>query len=370
MSVGSVTSDRCRVEKCGTDGSGVLPVLGQADLGVTTNVGRVQEVAQPPLDRRPHDLGSMRDSPTDHHDAWIETVNEAGHTERDPATELVDDVESRTIPALGRPAKVDRVVTGVGPRFAPRVTSQTTEGRSRRVLFPTPSPSARALTTFGHDDDVTDLSGESVPTAQHPTFAHDPAPDAGPECHDEDVVVTARGSGSPFGPSRAVRVVVDEHRTTQTGFEPSAHCEVLDVGEVRGRHDDAITRDQTGHTEADRAPLRDRRAAPHRQRFDQSDEGVFDETITARRGHSFTIEDVSLVVDGQGQTFRPADIDPESHDVMRESSQDSARTFSSFTVLRMRTSARLFTKPGSGTIRSIERLYVTTTPPEASGANM
>ena len=34
---------------------------------------------------------------------------------------------------------------------------------------------------------------------------------------------------------------------------------------------------------------------------------------------------------------------------------DSARIFSSRTVLRMRTSARRFTKPGSGTTRSMMR---------------
>ncbi len=69
-------------------------------------------------------------------------------------------------------------------------------------------------------------------------------------------------------------------------------------------------------------------------------------------------DDITAVVDDDAETLGAPDVDAEVQHRFA-GAQDSARAFSSRIVLRMRTSARRFTNPGSGATSSMSRSYLT-----------
>ena len=80
----------------------------------------------------------------------------------------------------------------------------------------------------------------------------------------------------------------------------------------------------------------------------QFGEGV-DECFSARRGRpALLLDDIAGFIEHNPEAFRATDVDADA-----ALTHDSARTFSSRTVLRIRTSARRLTNPGSGTTRSM-----------------
>ena len=93
-------------------------------------------------------------------------------------------------------------------------------------------------------------------------------------------------------------------------------------------------------------------------------EGVDQALGTVGGGEPELTDDGAVLAERDPEALRPADVDAD-----RCGSHASARAFSSRTVLRMRTSARRFTKPGSGTTSSITRSYRTSVPPSFIAVN-
>ena len=101
-----------------------------------------------------------------------------------------------------------------------------------------------------------------------------------------------------------------------------------------------LFRSETGHADPDGVVVTKRRQ--------QCTQRV-GELIGVWCGHPLARNDLVVFVEEYRETFRPADVDAGA------SCHDSMRALSSFNVLKIRTSARRFTKPGSGMINSIDR---------------
>lgn len=336
-----------------------------------TDVRRVQMLSEVTFDCVADDIGPVCHAPTDHDDLRVDHMDQCGNSHSDPVTELVDHAAGSLVPILGRPSDVDRVVTGTRPSgtAVERHAGQASQGHTRCVLLPAALTTARALAPTHVDHHMTDLASETVGSANETTSRDDSPADSGADSHDQRIVTCPGRSHPPLGAGCAIGIVVNRNRATKALDETLRDRKVLDTGQVGRRHDDPVERHQSRNPDPDRGPLID----PDLERLHQFDESIFDGLLAGRRWNSAFLDDRTCVVDHHGQTLGSTDVEtePKRGSVGHgRSLQDSARTLSSFTVFKMRTSARLFTNPGRGTIRSIERLYVRTTPPDASGANM
>ncbi len=230
----------------------------------------------------------------------------------------------------------------VEPPSERRLTSVVAEAVARRIPLPASPLSARARDAVRLDDHVPELAREPVVTTlQHPA-AHEPTTDAGAEPDEHQVVDAAAGTQLPLGQTGDGVVVVDQDVQPRPGLQQLAQMQQLDPGEVRRGDEDPVTGHQPWHCHTDRHD-RAEVFADVCKGLDQFGWG------TRCRKPVFS-DDGSIVVERHTEALRPADIDPD-----RGGIHASARALSSRTVLRMRTSARRFTKPGSGTTNSITR---------------
>ena len=132
--------------------------------------------------------------------------------------------------------------------------------------------------------------------------------------------------------------------------EQPSDLEVGHAVEVRRGPEHPLTGHETGHTDPE-APALPQLVGQLDQRVDQPAEAVG----TSRRRPLSRGDDVAAGVERDALRLGSADVDAHPPGRTGGVGHASARTFSSRTVLRMRTSARRFTKPGSGTARSIWR---------------
>ena len=166
------------------------------------------------------------------------------------------------------------------------------------------------------------------------------------------VTITMSSTPRPAPTVHSARAAQVASLATATGppepaGEPAGDVELDHVGHVRRRPQHALDRDQPGRPDADRC----RRAAHGRLELADDHRQHLDQRVTAARGRLPGLgDDVPAVVDHHAEALGAADVDPEGR-----AGHASARVFSSRTELRMRTSARRLTKPGSGAASSIAR---------------
>ena len=86
----------------GADGAGVLAELGEGQLGLRAELGRVEQLAEPALDRIEVEVGALGQPAAEHEHGGIEGVGEVDQAEGDPAGELVDDRQRTLVALLGR----------------------------------------------------------------------------------------------------------------------------------------------------------------------------------------------------------------------------------------------------------------------------
>ena len=122
----------------------------------------------------------------------------------------------------------------------------------------------------------------------------------------------------------------------------------------RGRQHTA-TRDRAGQADASAGEVSRDLAAEY---AGQILNGVEQVVGTPWRPAPVGGDDVIGVVNDDAETLGAPDVDAEVQHRFA-GAQDSARDFNSRIVLRMRTSARRFTNPGSGATSSMSRSYLT-----------
>ena len=222
------------------------------------------------------------------------------------------------------------------------LTGESREPAARCVSLPTSSTAARARQTVGIDDHVADLAGEAVGAADEVTAGHDSPTDTGAERDHHHVGDAACHADLPLCSGRTRRVVADLDLEAESLRQHAADFEIGDVDQVGRRLDHSRSGDHAGHADAERVG--------DAERAGQLGERV-DERLGARwRRPALLFDDLTDFVEHDPETLRTSDIDADA-----ARTHDSARTLSSRTVLRIRTSARRLTKPGSGTTRSMMR---------------
>jgi hypothetical protein len=201
---------------------------------------------------------------------------------------------------------------------------------------------------------VPELAGESVhPSLQRPARDH-ATTDAGPERDEQHLVDPDAGAETPFGRSGAGGVVVDHDPRAEAVRQARPDLEVGDAVEVRRGAQHTVASDQAGHPDAD-APAVAERLREFEQHLDQRVEA----RVATRRRALCGVDDEAPRIEDDRLRFGPTDVDADPARWCRSDREGrvhaSARAFNSRTVLRMRTSARRLTKPGSGIARSISR---------------
>ena len=237
-----------------------------------------------------------------------------------------------------------------GPILGGGDAGQPGQAGSGGVALPAAPPPTRAGRAVGVDDHVAELAGETVGADQEAAPGHDATADARAERHHDQVRLAPPDAQSPLGQRRARGVVGHRDRPAQPVAEAGPDVELRHAGDVRRRDQHPVDGDQPGDADADRHAVgRSRGLGGQRgggafEGLDQTD-GVVRGAL-AHLGHH-----LAGVVEGDAEDLRTADVEadrgPDGH--------ASARIFSSRTVLRIRTSARRFTKPGSGAASSMAR---------------
>jgi hypothetical protein len=201
---------------------------------------------------------------------------------------------------------------------------------------------------------VAELAGEPVRSPLQRPVRHDAAPDSRAQRDQHHVVAPVTGSEQPFGHRRAGRIVVDVDVGAESVRQQLGDCEVGDAIEVRRRTKDTGTRDQARHADAD-APL----PADLVGQLDHDVDQCVKAPIAPWRRTLRRLDHLTRTVDHHGLRLGATHVDPDTAGRQgtrrRAGGHASARTFSSRTVLRMRTSARRLTNPGNGIARSICR---------------
>ena len=148
-------------------------------------------------------------------------------------------------------------------------------------------------------------------------------------------------AGHPDLHSAAAAHVASLPTSTSKPRAPTAAADLESVMSIRlVRLDQSRTRDHAGYADTDESVTP---SAPAIRRACRRGLGP-------RVWPPLLFDDLSRLVEDDPETFRTPDINADT-----ALTHDSARTFSSRTVLRIRTSARRLTKPGNGTTRSMIR---------------
>ena len=328
---------------------------GRAARRTTPRCGRGRGRRPPPVPRRAR---TSRGS---------SSVRQVRQSQRHPAGELVDHRQRLGVavtsgrlhvlaPYVLRIAarQVDHRPAAPGDR---RFPGQHRQPRSGGIPLPAPAPPTGARGARRIDHHVAELAGEPVPAAHQLAVDDEPATDAGAQRRRARDRSTPRARAEPplrHRRARGVVVDLDPHlarRRTRPRSRPAtskwatpsrfgAACSTP-VAVHEPRHADPERRRRL------RATRRVRRASRSAVR-DCLGRGASDASARRRRARRRRAPPRGL---------RAADVDADEagRRLADRLAHASARTFSSRTVLRMRTSARRFTKPGSGIARSISR---------------
>ncbi len=189
-----------------------------------------------------------------------------------------------------------------------------------------------------------ELAGEAVGTVLQRTAGDQPTADAGAERDEHDVVDAGRRAEAPLGERGARRVVVDRDVASEALLQAAADVDRFGDRQVRRGEQDATALDEPGDADTDGDVVVRRAQLAH----DLGDR-VEDRHPARGRRAAALVDDRPVVAEDHTEDLGAADVDTDGgHSV-------SARDFSSRNVLRMRTSARRLTNPGSGTTSSMVR---------------
>ncbi len=222
------------------------------------------------------------------------------------------------------------------------LTSESSQARTPTRSAPNIRVDRTDTAPVGVDDHVPDLAGEAVGAADQVAAGNHSSADAGTQRDHHHVGVTPGHADLPLGGGRARCVVADLDEEPESFGQHPADLEVGDVDQVRRRLDHTRSGDHARHTDAERVG--------DTERAGELGERVDERLGARRRRPALLLDDLAGLVEHDAEALRTPDVDAET-----ARTHDSARTFSSRTVLRIRTSARRLTNPGSGTTRSMMR---------------
>ena len=161
-----------------------------------------------------------------------------------------------------------------------------------------------------------------------------------PQCDEPCILHTSQCAETKFCEQRTRGVIVDLHIDTKFPTEWFCDRQMVCAREIRRRMNDTFSSNQTGHTDSYRGTTTKIRHDVRETR---------NEIFRTWRGEDFLRDDFTINADADAVTLRATNV------YAYQSSQDSRRALSSFNVLRIRFSARRFTKPGKGSTSSISR---------------
>ncbi len=201
---------------------------------------------------------------------------------------------------------------------------------------------------------MTELAGEPVGTTLQRAAGHDATTNPRAECDQHHVAGSGPGAEQPLGGGCARCVVVDVHIRAHSFREQFGDGEIGHTVEIRSGAEHAGTGDQSRHPDADAAFV-----AEEIGQFDQDIDQRTQTVLATGSGTLRGLDHLAARVDRHGLRFGSAHVDPDAAGRHLACAAGrvhaSARAFNSRTVLRMRTSARRLTNPGSGIARSISR---------------
>ncbi len=228
------------------------------------------------------------------------------------------------------------------------------------------------------DHHVADFAGEAGGAHLDLPVDHDPAPDAGPEGHQDDVVKTGRGAEAVLGQHGEVGVVLDEHPATgQPTTDELGPVHPVRLGQIGGEAEPALAIDHPRGAHPHGRTGRVQRLIEIRHHDGHGIGHVTTDDLPgpSGRGDAGLADDPVGRVEGDAEDLGASDVDPVgdagtaggagalAHEV------DSTRAFSSRMAMDMiRLVARILMKPGMGTRSSASRWYVTSVPPASPGS--
>ena len=268
-------------------------------------------------------------------------IHHIGQGRESSAHPVDEHLEYLARPSLTAPSCLDHLGSRRrGARDHPGMIGQR---RSRCVAFPASATTTPTSPTLDLDHHVTDLASSSMSPSQDPTTSEDSPTDTGSQSHHDQIVDPASPTMSPFGDRRAGGIVVEDHLSTQArmqlgfGVYPDHSRKIRSVTQPSARIDES------------RKPDADSGLPRGVERLDEFCDRSPDRVGPLRGVTSFTSHDGPVIVEANRNGFGPPDVDPDAN------GHDSARAANSRKVLRMRTSARRFTKPGNGTTSSMDK---------------
>ena len=232
-----------------------------------------------------------------------------------------------------------------------RLAGQPRDAGPGGIALPAPALPAGAPRSGRVDHHVADLACEAR-TAPHEAAArHDPAADARPERHEDEVVDAASRAEPVLGDGGGVRVVRDHAASSaQPRGEHRREVRARRAREVRGERDYAVVGQHPGHAHAERevgqVPTGRRLEVPQHVTDRVGDRDARGVRGAGRRATGLGV-DRAVGVREHREHLGAADVDADGRP---GHARDSARAFSSRSAVPwILWAARCFTKPGIGT---------------------
>jgi hypothetical protein len=265
------------------------------------------------------DVAGRGDAATDHDDPWVEDGGELSHTEPEPLTDLVEDLQrgdvSRvsglcdhgTSNAFGTPTGAVQQIVGQHRRGLGDLAGAADKSRTARVPLEAALESARAGPPSRHHHHMADLGGRPELAAQHAPVLDDTTTHARPHRQGQHVPVTSAGAETSLGPGSGVGVVL--HHDAQTCALLYLFSEGLVApGQVRGEHDGGaggVDEARSGDPDRDRVVLSVQFAD------DVDDRASHLVGILGRRGPVGLGYDTTVTVDHACRDLRAPDVYPD-----------------------------------------------------------
>ena len=190
-------------------------------------LGRIQQLVEPALDRREVQVGAFGETTAEHEPRRVERVGQVDQPERHPTGELVDHRQRLGVTFPGRRLDVlaaheRRISAGdlehpSQPAADGGRAGELGQAGSRREALPASTPAARARWPDRIDDHVAELAGEAVLPDDQPAAGDHAAADARPERDHHEVLDALPGADLPLGVGRCRGVVADGDRPVRAG---------------------------------------------------------------------------------------------------------------------------------------------------------